>query len=102
MRGIRSLAAIALLAGAMDVGGGASAPAKAQTLGTCRVADPSGTPLNVRLGPQGRIVGTVRNGTVVRIASTARDHKQQSWVQVVEGQSRRTIGWVLRDMLNCY
>jgi hypothetical protein len=82
----------------------AAAPAFGQDLwlDTCRVADPTGTPLNVRQGPQGRIIGTLRNGTVVRISATARDHKNQVWARIVDGEGRRTIGWVLRAYMNCY
>jgi hypothetical protein len=71
-------------------------------LGTCRVADPTGTPLNVRQGPQGRVVGSLRNGSIVRIAATARDHKGQVWTQVVAGDGRHSIGWVLRAYLSCH
>ena len=31
----------------------------------CEVADPTGTPINVRAKPNGRIVGTLRNGSVI-------------------------------------
>ena len=32
---------------------------------TCVVHDPTGTPLNLRAGPSGPIIGTLRNGTPV-------------------------------------
>lgn len=76
--------------------------ASAQHLAQCRITDPTGTPLNVRQGPQGRIIGTIRNGANVRIAATARDHKGQQWAQIVDGESGRTIGWVVRAYMSCY
>ena len=31
----------------------------------CKVTDPTGTPLNVRSAPNGKIIGTLANGTLV-------------------------------------
>ena len=76
--------------------------ASAQRVVQCRITDPTGTPLNVRQGPQGRIIGTIRNGVSVHIAATARDHKGQPWAQIVEGERGRTIGWVIREHVSCY
>lgn len=91
-----SIVALALLGAVLGPPG-----AGAQQTATCQIADASGTPLNVRIGPQGRIIGRLRNGTVVRIAATARDHKDQAWVQVIENERGRTIGWVLRAHVRC-
>jgi hypothetical protein len=78
-------------------------PAAAQgRIGSCRIADPTGTPLNVRRGPQGQIIGTLRNGSIVHVSATARDHKGQVWAQIVDGEGRRTIGWVLRAYMSCF
>ncbi len=76
--------------------------ASAQRVVQCRITDPTGTPLNVRQGPQGRIIGTIRNGVSVHIAATARDHKGKPWVQIVEGERGRAIGWVIREFVSCY
>lgn len=93
-----ALCAVGLAGVVIGLGGAGTA----QGIGTCRIADPTGTPLNVRQGPQGRVMGTLRNGTVVRIAGSARDHKGQVWVQIVDGDHGRSIGWVLRAFVACY
>ena len=80
----------------------ALASAHDRGFGTCRIADPTGTPLNVRQGPQGRIIGTLRNGTIVHVSATARDHKGQAWARIVDAEGRRTIGWVLRAYMSCF
>ena len=33
----------------------------------CKVTDPTGTPLNVRDGPNGKVIGTLANGALVAI-----------------------------------
>ena len=66
----------------------------------CVVADPTGTPLNVRARPNGAIVGALYNGTPVRITDTVVDRRGQPWAYVVPlGPGRR--GWVYRTFLRC-
>lgn len=36
----------------------------------CKVTDPTGTPLNVRQSPNGKIIGTLANGTFVIIVDS--------------------------------
>lgn len=91
----------ALLAAVLTVAGGTGA-AMAQSSGRCIVTDPTRTPLNVREGPQGRVIGTMRNGSAVRIAAITRDHKGKPWAQIVDGGSGRSIGWVFREFVSCY
>lgn len=91
-------AAIFLAAASIAVAGEAAG----QSTGRCKVTDPTGSPLNVREGPQGRVIGTIRNGANVRIEATARDHKGQPWAQIVTGDRGRTVGWVFREFVSCY
>jgi hypothetical protein len=37
----------------------------------CRVMDPTGTPLNVRVAPNGQIVGALPNGLLVSVINVA-------------------------------
>ena len=79
--------------------------ASAQSVGkTCVVADPSGTPLNVRITPNGRIVDVLSNGTWVYIDDVQRDNGK-TWAYVAESNAKgrvgSPIGWVFRDYLNC-
>ena len=66
----------------------------------CLVADPSGTPLNVRTVPDGAITETLRNGFAVRIIEVA-PSRGKGWVYVGRADNNAPLGWVFRDYLNC-
>ncbi len=70
----------------------------------CVVADPSGTPLNIRDEPNGRIIDTIRNGKWV-YAETEQRHNGKIWVYVYESDSKGNaglqLGWVFYEYLNC-
>jgi uncharacterized protein YraI len=68
-------------------------PATAGTI--CKVTDPTGTRLNIRSFPGGGVVGTIRNGTRVRIFETTRDERGKQWVNIGSG-------WVVREFIACY
>jgi hypothetical protein len=61
---------------------------------TCTVADPTGTPLNVRRSPNGQIVGALSNGVPVSIRERRGD-----WVSVAPSTGRS--GWVAQKYLDC-
>ena len=65
----------------------------------CTVQDPTRTPLNVRAKPNGKILTTVKNGTLVAIDDSTAGNKW-SRISVKKGR-REIIGWVLRDYLSC-
>jgi hypothetical protein len=71
---------------------------------TCRVSDPTGTLLNIRSTPNGRIVGKIKNGRNVYIQSVERDLKGKPWVliSVKERGQFRTLGFVLREFIGCF
>ncbi|WP_413165057.1 SH3 domain-containing protein [Capilliphycus salinus ALCB114379] len=55
----------------------------AQTpVGSCTVADPTGTPLNVRSRPNGNVVGTVENGTIVALGVTD-GSEGENWTRII-------------------
>jgi hypothetical protein len=78
---------------------GLSSPSFSQP--SCRVADPSGTPLNVRASPNGHIVGKLKNGDVVSILDRASDGNGKTWVYIGDDQDKRPIGWVYRNFVEC-
>ncbi|MFG1296224.1 MULTISPECIES: SH3 domain-containing protein [Xanthobacter] len=78
----------------------AASPASAQS--RCRVTDPTGTPLNVRTAPQGQVVGTIPNGTLVTILDHASDSRGRPWVYVAVHKSGRPLGWVYREFVSCF
>ena len=72
----------------------------------CTVADPTGTPLNVRSEPiNGRIVAKLKNGTVVRVEDYNEEYGDElaNWwqISVTKNGKRRTLGWVTSNFLNC-
>ena len=75
-----------------------SSDAFAQT--RCIVADPTGTPLNVRSEPNGTIRGALHNGAVVRRLDTEYDDQGRPWTYVVPAGPGRA-GWVFRKFVRC-
>ena len=70
----------------------------------CKITDPTGTPLNVRASPNGRILRKIANGTIVYIEDTTTDSKGHAWAQISipVRNGRRTLGWVFREFISCY
>jgi hypothetical protein len=64
----------------------------------CRVADPSGTPLNVRSAPRsgGNILGALNNGTVIKVLEVRGD-----WARVRPHNGPGKAGWVYAKYLDC-
>jgi S1-C subfamily serine protease len=73
----------------------------AQTSSQCRVSDPTSTPLNVRTSPNGRILGTLENGLVVKILDETTDRNGSSWSYVARADDEMPIGWVYGSYLDC-
>jgi hypothetical protein len=65
----------------------------------CMVTDPTGTPLNVRRF-DGKTIGALHNGEIVRILRTGADRQGRPWAYV----AYETIGegWVYREFISCY
>ncbi|HMS42224.1 MAG TPA: SH3 domain-containing protein [Pyrinomonadaceae bacterium] len=68
----------------------------------CVVNDTSGTPLNVRATPGGRIVSKLKNGTKVIVVNAA-DGDGPGWSQisVIRKGKRVILGWVTSRYLSC-
>lgn len=66
----------------------------------CVVADPTGTPLNIRVEPNGDIMGTVRNGETVRVYRVMED-KGKLWAEAWRDPSDNAVGWVFDAYLKC-
>lgn len=77
-------------------------PAQAQT---CKVTDPTGTPLNVRSSAgssDGKVIEKLTNGRVVYIAAYDYDKNGNPWVLVFDARTDKYIGWVFREFVSCY
>ncbi len=68
----------------------------------CKVTDPTGTPLNVRESPNGKIIGTLANGTVVAIVEYKDAANGKPWAKVQRYESKKPIGWVFREFVSCF
>jgi hypothetical protein len=90
-----SLAGAALAFALLSVEASAQVPR-----GTCLIADPTGTPLNVRASPGGRVVGNLYNGDYVVMQRTTRDAGGRPWA-LVAGTDGSTHGWVFREFISC-
>jgi hypothetical protein len=66
---------------------------------TCVVADPTGSPLNIRTSPNGKVVGKIANGERIRI-SDQRTENGKEWAYISNAASR-PMGWVFRKFLVC-
>jgi hypothetical protein len=74
-----------------------AAPAAASD--RCMVTDPTGTPLNVRRY-DGKIIGNLRNGEIVKVLKTGADAKGKPWAYVAYQTNGE--GWVYREFISCY
>jgi hypothetical protein len=70
-----------------------------QDRNACVVADPTGTPLNIRTSPNGKIVGKIANGERLRILDQTTENGKE-WAYISNAASR-PIGWVFRKFLVC-
>ncbi len=68
----------------------------------CKVTDPTGTPLNVRSAPNGKIIGTLANGVIVSITEYKDDANGKPWVDVADYKTKKVLGWVFREFVSCY
>lgn len=65
----------------------------------CTVSDPTGTPLNVRAKPNGKIIAKLKNDTLVAIDDSTAGKK---WSRISFEKSGKWVkGWVLREYLSC-
>src|SRR5215831_13867144 len=76
-----------------------SAHADVSKVNTCVVADPTGTPLNVRNRPNGTILGALHNDTRVIILDAALV-SGKVWSKIVPVEAGK-VGWVFYSFLDC-
>ncbi|BAZ04476.1 hypothetical protein NIES3974_11150 [Calothrix sp. NIES-3974] len=70
----------------------------------CTVTDPTGTPLNVRDRPNGKVINSLRNGRDVDILDIKSDNRGRPWARVAgyHNNRYRVWGWVIREFISCY
>ena len=78
----------------------ARAPAPRPSTLRCIVADPSGTPLNIRDKPNGEIIGSLPNGFPVEVARSA-VQRDTNWVEIANAGAGPPTGWVYRPYIDC-
>ena len=62
----------------------AAVAAYAQT--SCLVSDPTGTPLNIREAPNGRVIAALRNGQTITATDYSTDNRGKRWAYVQSAQ----------------
>ena len=69
----------------------------------CLVTDPSGTPLNVRDKPGGKILTTLPNGVTLTISDYQKDAKGREWAHLgdLKYDPKAKGGWVAKDLISC-
>jgi len=79
-----------------------AAPALAED--KCIVTDPSGTPLNVRTAPGGKILTSLSNGVTVVLGDTQKDAKGREWAQIIAitADPKAKGGWIAKDLVSCF
>lgn len=79
-----------------------ASPAHAATL-DCRVADPTGTSLNIRMEPNGKVVATVRNGESIQVFSGEEktDRDGRLWYYVALRTSSAPDGYAFAAYIRC-
>src|SRR4051812_2114731 len=65
----------------------------------CRITDPTGTPLNIRTSPNGRVVGALENGRSVTIIDRTFDRQRRPWVYVADAHDGQPLGWAFREFV---
>ena len=66
------------------------------------MTDPTGTPLNVRESPNGKIIGTLPNGTLVSVVELKNAANGKQWVNVQHYATKQPIGWIFREFVSCF
>lgn len=87
--------------GALEIGENKPFTDSWQSVQRCVVSDPTGTPLNIRATPNGRVVGKLKNGAVVFVSTYSGDAQDRSWSQVKLTRKGAAKGWVLSEYLEC-
>jgi hypothetical protein len=67
----------------------------------CFVNDPTGTDLNYRTSPGGKVLGQIANLSGVTIMDQAKDNQGRAWVFVKGVENDAPLGWVIRSYLKC-
>ncbi len=78
----------------------ARAPAHRPDTLRCTVADPTGTPLNIRDKPNGAIIGSLPNGFRIEVARSA-VQPGTDWVEIASTGAGQRTGWVYRPYIEC-
>jgi hypothetical protein len=68
---------------------------------SCVVSDPTGTRLNIRDIPNGKIVGKLKNGTTVYTDNDMYDTQNRNWIEVKLTRRGKAKGWVIGEFLDC-
>ncbi len=102
---MRSLVSVALLVAVFAVGGIIAAYGQTE-LARCYVDDPTGTPLNLRSSPNGKIIRKLKNGTLLYTRVGDNDGASTTvngYIKVYRRAKGKYVvwGWVFRQYTSC-
>ncbi len=102
---MKSLFLITLLITVFAIGGTIAAYGQSE-MAKCYVKDPTGTPLNLRSSPNGRVIAKLRNGTVLYTPIGDNDGASTNYdgyIQVYRRQKGKYYVWgfVFHDYTTC-
>ncbi|HLK26695.1 MAG TPA: TIR domain-containing protein [Caulobacteraceae bacterium] len=92
-----------VVVGSMPVSASSPSPAAGAAgpqAGGCIVADPTPTPLNIRMAPNGQILGAIGNGAAVRVLER-QTVDGKAWALVEPQTAGAKSGWVFSSYLRC-
>lgn len=67
----------------------------------CYVNDPTGTDLNYRTSPGGKVLGQIANQGGVTIVDQGKDNQGRAWIYIKSNESDMPLGWVIKSYLKC-
>ena len=101
---MKTLIFIVLFAVAVSLSAQVSAMAQQRGMERCAVSDPTGTLLNVRASPNGKkTVSKLKDGTSIFIEDYRADDQDREWalVRLTGKRVNKSLGWVLKEFLEC-
>lgn len=67
----------------------------------CVVTDPTGSKLNARTGPNGKILQAIANGVGVNVLDSTKDSQGREWSYIESSEGGTALGWVFKRYLTC-
>ena len=67
----------------------------------CHVDDPTGSALNLRAAPNGKVIGKLRNFDPITIIEYSVDERDNTWARIETRDKARRKGYIFRQFVLC-